>query len=457
MVEELRKSLLYTYGIADLAFVLMVNMEVYYFSAFLTDYAQFTLPLVSLILIVTAVVDIPCALVAGVILQKVTLRFGGRYRSWFLAGPPVVAVLFLLQFTKIGDDTLAAVIIIFGFLSSHLIWNVVVTASGAMLGRLSSLPQERTILSASRAQGMSAAGLIFSVTAMPMMMFFSARTNDITGITITVGVYNFLMIFGYWYIFRMTEGKDPYDEVTLGQTQKETGLSVREMVVLAVTNPPLVGLIFAEIFRSSYILIITAYAFYYFKYVINELAYMSFFILAISIARLSGTIVASWLGNKVGKRNIYWTSLVLAAAGFVMAIFWSDNVWIFTSIFCISSMLGMIAGSMSTVLFSDSVIYGEWKTGKNNRAFIMALQSFSIKVAILIRNGVLALGLSIIGFEANIVPTQGVVDGIRSIMIFAPTVACVVSALLFFWGYRIDDAQVLRMQNEIDARKSVQA
>ena len=97
MVDKLKKSLLYTYGIADLGFVLMVNMEVYFFPIFLTDHA---LSLSGQILGITSLIDIVFALVAGVLLQKATLKFGGKYRSWFLVGPPFVAVLFLLQFTK---------------------------------------------------------------------------------------------------------------------------------------------------------------------------------------------------------------------------------------------------------------------------------------------------------------------------------------------------------------------
>jgi len=453
LAEILRKSLLHTYGIADFAFVLMVNMEVYYFSAFLTDYARFSLKTVGWILFTTSFFDIGCALAAGIILQKVTLKFGGKYRSWFLVGPPAVAVLFLLQFTKIGSDALAAIIITFGFLSSHLIWNVLVTAGGAMVGRLSPLPRERTVLSASRAQGMSAAGLVFSATALPMMMYFSGFTNDVTGITITVGIYNLLMIFGYWYIFKITAGKDPYDEAVTGSTGNGNGPSIREILAFSFKNPPLWGLMMAEVFRNSYVLILTAFAYYYFKYVLNEFTLLSFFILAISVARLSGTLVASWVGNRIGKRTTYWLSLVLAAAGFGQAIFFSENVWGFTAVFCIASMLGIVAGSMSSVLFSDTVVYGEWKTGRNNRAFIMSLQSLTIKLAIFIRAGVVALGLPAIGFKANALPMEGVVDGIRSIMIFAPAAACAVSALIFFLGYRIDEEKVLRMQDEIEARK----
>jgi len=451
-VGHLKKSLLYTYGIADLAFVLMVNMEIYFFPAFLTDHAQFSLAAVGQILGITSAVDIIFALAAGVLLQKVTLKFGGKYRSWFLVGPPVVAVLFLLQFTKIGSDSVAAIIIVFGFFSSHLIWNIVVTAGGAMVGRLSPLTDERTILSTSRAQGISVAGLIFSATAVPMMVGFSDLTNDILGVTITVGVYNLLMVLGYWYIYWKTSGMDPYDETDY--TQKNAEPSVWDMLVLSVKNPPLMLLIVAEVFRSAYLLVITAFAHYYFKYVLNEYSFMSIFILAISIARLSGTVVSSWIGVKIGKRHAYWISLVLTAIGFGSAIFWSDHVWSFTIIFCVASMLGMIAGSMVTALFSDTVVYGEWTSGVNIRAFTMGLQSFAIKVGILIRSAVVYFGLDAIGYEANTNPSAGVVEGIRSIMIFTPAAACVIAAAIFFFGYKLDDAHVLRMQDEIVARKA---
>ena len=82
MAERLKKTLLYTYGVPDLFFSMMINMEVFFFAIFLTDYAGFSLTVVGQILTVTSVIDIVCAVVGGVILQKVTLRFGGKYRSW---------------------------------------------------------------------------------------------------------------------------------------------------------------------------------------------------------------------------------------------------------------------------------------------------------------------------------------------------------------------------------------
>ena len=84
----------------------------------------------------------------------------------------------------------------------------------------------------------------------------------------------------------------------------------------------------------------------------------------------------------------------------------------------------------------------------------MALQSFAIKVAVLIRSAVVALGLIAIGFEANTDPSPGVIEGIRSIMVFAPAAGSAIAAAIFFFGYKIEDSQILRMQDEAAARKT---
>jgi Na+/melibiose symporter-like transporter len=454
MTEKLKRSLLYTYGIADLFFMLLINMELVFFPAFLTDYAQFPLAIVSQIILITSLVDIVCSLIAGVILQRVTLRFGGKYRSWFLVGPPIVAVLFVFQFIKIGSDYVAAIIIIFAFIASHLVWNISFTASGAMVGRLSRLPDERTILSANRVQGMTAGGLVFSATAMPMIMFFGVRTNMTTGCTITTGVYSIFMIIGYFYVYKLTVGKDPFDESAVDDPKNESKQSVKKIVGLAFKNPPLLQLTLAESFRNASLFITTSFAAYYFTYVQRNSIFLSVFLFCISAAALIGALVASWIGAKIGKRHCYWIFLALSALCCAAArILWED-AWSFTAVLSIASMCGSVAGAMSTALFSDTVVYGEWKTGENIRAFAMALGAFSIKIGVLIRSAVIALGLLAIQFVANTVPTPRVISGISSLMTLAPAAACAIAAIVFYYGYRIEDKHVLQMQDEITAKRA---
>ena len=452
MAEKLKKSLLYTFGVGDLFFTLLTNMEIFFFTAFLTDYARFSLVVVGQILWITGVADIVCALAAGIILQRVTLQFGGKYRSWLLIAPPLIAPLFILQFSRIGDVWVAASIVIVGFIASHLLWNVVFTATGAMVGSLSQRPEERTILSSSRAQGISLAGLIFSATALPMIQFFGSLTSDIVGYGMTAAVYALLMIAGYIYIYRITAGKSADSGSVLPVEKKEARPSIREILRLVFQNPPLLVLVLTETFRNAGLFIITAFAFYYFGYVLKNPSFLSVFILAISVAALLGTVVAAWIGVRIGKRNAYWLCLILAAFFFILAKFTGETTWGFTLPFCLAYMFGMMAGAFSTALFADAVVYGEWKTGTNIQAFTMALLTLPIKIGVLIRSGVLTVGLMAIGFIANTEPTQNVIDGIRSIMIFAPAVTCIIATAIFYFGYKIEDKHILQMQDEIAAR-----
>ena len=111
-----------------------------------------------------------------------------------------------------------------------------------------------------------------------------------------------------------------------------------------------------------------------------------------------------------------------------------------------------ISSGMNTALYSDTVVYGEWKTGKNIRAFTMSIQNVAIKLSVLIRISVLTLGLSAIGYVANTDPSPQVVSGISSMMSFSPAIVCFIAATIFFFGFKIQDSEVVRMREEIAAR-----
>ena len=453
MTERLRRSVLYTYGVADLFFVLLVNMDLVFFPQFLTAYALFPLSIVGQIVLITSALHVGCSLIAGLILQRVTLGFGGKNRSWFLVGPPAVAVLFVMQFVKIGSDPVAAAIIILAFVASHLIWNIVFTASGAMVGRLSLLPEEQTHLSANRAQGMTVGGLLFSGTAVPMMMFFTARTDRVTGLTLTVAVFSVLMIAGYAYVYRLTAGKDPYDESPARGPKNAPGQSVRTMVGLVLRNPPLLRLTLAESFRNASLFIVASFATYYFAYVLNKAAFLSVFLFFTSVGGLIGALAASWIGTRIGKRNCYWIFVALSVLCCAAARLSGYNAWGFTALQSLSMLLGNIGGAMSTALYSDTVVYGEWKTGENSRAFAMSLIAFSAKIGVLLRSAAVALGLGAIQFVANAVPTPEVVRGILGLTTFVPAAIGAIAVVIFYFGYKIEDAEVPRLRDEIAARK----
>ena len=205
-------------------------------------------------------------------------------------------------------------------------------------------------MSSSRAQGMSAAGLIFSATALPMITYFGKRTTP-SGFSITVAIYCILMVLGYWYVYKISAAAS-------AESDKAAPVSKRKPAILEGNCRPgfqksaSPGADYCRDIPEHLHVYDHIFAFYYFGYVLKNSAFLSVFILAISVAALFGTFAAAWIGVKIGKRNCYWISLALATFVFVSAAMVGKATWGFTIIFCVAYMLTMIAGSMSTALFA---------------------------------------------------------------------------------------------------------
>jgi GPH family glycoside/pentoside/hexuronide:cation symporter len=260
------------------------------------------------------------------------------------------------------------------------------------------------------------------------------------------------MILGYLYIYWVTAGMDPYDTEKAHTAQKETAPSIREIVGLVFINRPLLMLIVAEIFRNSSILLVAAMAAYYCKYVLNNEPFMQPFLLVTAIFGVIGSFIAAWIGPRLGKRHTYWMSTMAAAAAYALARFLGTTDWRFTILFSLGAMLVAISSSMCTALFSDTVVYGEWKFGKNIRAFTMALLNLPVKLGVLLRSAVAILGFTMIGFVANTDPAPEVVSGIASLITFSNAAVCLLAAVIFFLGYKLKDENITKMQAELAER-----
>ena len=79
--KGLSKALKIFYGVGDCGFTLMSNIESYYFNFFLTNLAQFSLPMVTLITTVASTVDAVLSWMYGAILNSIKPMKWGRYRS----------------------------------------------------------------------------------------------------------------------------------------------------------------------------------------------------------------------------------------------------------------------------------------------------------------------------------------------------------------------------------------
>ncbi|QGP91139.1 Isoprimeverose transporter [Neomoorella glycerini] len=460
MKKPLSKAIRNFYGIGDLGFSLMTSVELFLFVFFLTNVAKFSLPMVALIGSITSIVDAVLSPFYGAIISGTKPLKWGRNRSWMLIAPPFVVVLYMFQYTKIGPEPVAAAIICAGFILSHIVWNIPWVANVSLIPVLANNPDERSLLASRRGAWTSLSGVFFSYIGPPLAIYLGKVTNnEVLGYTLLAGIMAFLMMIGYWTVFKITEGYEPTAEEIQGAAASASGrVTVGDMLKTLFQNPPLIVLLIGDFFRYMVNFIMTAAAAYYFTYVAQNMALFPTYLLLGAIAQVIGAYIAGPLAKAVSTRTASVIGLFGLAASLIICKFVAMNLILFFIVVLIARLLlGELAAVMVS-LYSDVSVYGEWKTGKNASSFVMGLMNLSLKTAIISRGTIIPMVLAAAGFVAGANPNTASLElknAVINVFLFIPGIFALVSALIVALGYRLTKEKLIAYQNEIEQRKAV--
>lgn len=457
MKKPLSKTIKTFYGFGDLGFTLMTSVEVYFFVFFLTDIAKLPLSLVAIIGTITSVVDAVLAPFYGAIISGTKPMRWGRNRSWMLLIPPLVIPTYIFQYTKIGSDTLAAVIICAGFIISHILWNIPWVANVSLIPVLSSNPDEAALLSSRRATWTALGGIVFSFMGERLARYFGEVTNSqVLGYAVLAGFTATVMTLCYWFIFKITDGYEPTGGQVAESSTRRQRVSFGAMLKSAIQNPPLVVLLSSDFFRYMTNFVMSAAAAYYFTYVAQNMALFSTYLLVTAVCRMIGSYIAGAMAKKLSTRTTTIVGLIGVAASLIICKFVAMNVVLFFVFVLIASVFLGIVYSVMVGLYSDVSIYARWKTGEDTSAFVMGLMNVALKLAIIARGTVIPFILDRSGFDPNVDPSAASLalkTGVINAFLFVPGIFALIGGLILMLGYKLTREKVVELQNEINERE----
>lgn len=453
MNKPLKKSAINLYGLPSFGFQTLVNIEVMFFAAFLTDFAKIPLALVSTILLATSIVDIVAVPTSGVILEKSNMKWG-KYRSWLLVGPPIAALFYILQFSQIGGTSeINAIIIFLGFAISHLVWNTFYAAHISMNNALTTVREERISMASNRGMFNAAGALVFSYFGVKAIAAIGAGVgNPVLGYTYMAAITGLIMIACNIIYFVIT--KDYAQNGTEAQAGKPAEkMSVGEMLKQIVVNPPLMGLMLVELGRYLGRFVIFGMAFYYFKYVINDLPGLALFMTGLTIVNFFAAMIASPIAKRLGEKNTYMIALSLLIIGLLIVWFMPLEATAFKIIMFAAYIGYGLPDSLGVAMYSATVDYGDWKTGKNARGFIMSLISMPIKVSIFVRSVIISAVLASVGYVADMAVTPELIQGIKNGFALYPAIIMIIGMVMMFGLYTLTPKRMEEINKELAERK----
>lgn len=446
MGNSLKPSVKNLYGVPALGFQVFVSLEVFFFLAFLTDFALLPLALVGIVTLVTGIFDVLWVPTSGVILEKSNLKWG-KYRSWLLVGPPIAVIFFLLQFAKIGTANLNAFLIIVGFLISHLVWNIAYTAHLAMNSSMTLVREERVAMASYRGMGNAIGAIAFSLLITPYLRLATAASQ----FTLIALIGGLVMLSSYYLYFLIT--KDYAFHGTEKPSEAKEKLSIGEMLKQIIVNPPLLGLLLGDLGRYIGRFVIFGMAYYYLIYVVGNLGLITILMTGLNVALFAGALISRPIANKIGERNTYILSMVIFILGLMAIYLFPMTPTAFLVVIYIAYLGYGMPDGVGVAMYSNTVEYGEWKTGKNARGFIMSLFSFPIKMAILLRGLIITAVLAAGSYVAGMEGTPELINALKNGFTLIPAVFLFLSLLCILFLYRITPESLKDMQAEIAARK----
>lgn len=452
--KELSSALKTFYGVGDAGFVLMSNIETFYFMTFLTNLAAFSPAVAAMINSVFSIIDACLSWIYGGILNGTKAKKWGRYRSWLIMTPWIVPFIFAFQFVRISEsnEMLSAVIIIIAAVVSHVLWNIAYVANATMIAVVGKTPEQRAVLSSGRAMWNNIGGLAFSYLGLPfatLLAGFVGEKNMYAAAAFCLGI---LMVVGYYAHFKMTDG---YEEIETEASQKASAtnkVSIPEMFKSLFANPQLMILMLADLAKWCVKFVTAASAIYFFRDAHGNAGFMKPYALCIALGAIAGAYVARFMCAKLTNRTTSIISMIgMAVALFAIYLTYASP-WVVIGCMTVAQFFYGVAFAATPALYGDTVVYTTWKTGKNAAGWIMGLQNLPLKVAVFLRGTIVGACLAAVGWQADVLLEGTARQGMTIAFALVPAIFCACGALLLAFGFRITKDVVAKAQAEIDAR-----
>ena len=456
--KPLSKALKLFYGVGDCGFTLMSNVESYFFNFFLTNLASFDLGIVTAITTISSTVDACLSWIYGAILNSIKPKKWGRYRSWLVLLPWIVPFLYAFQFIKIGNGIVSAVIVTVAAIASHVVWNFPYVANVSMISVAGATPDDRAQLSSTRAAWANFSKIIFSYVGVPLASVFAGIVGETNQYGAVAFVLAWVMVVLYFAHFKMFDGYEEVSTEDVQETKKDTTkTSGMDLVRALLQNPPLIALMIADLSKWAFNFIVSGIAMYYFTYVAKDAGLLTTYILISNIFCVVGSYLAKSVAKKFSTRTGTIGTFILMAAVMIAANFLYTNVWLVVFMMSLAQLGYGIAYACTPALYSDTIIYSEWKTGKNATGWISGLQNVPLKVGVMLRGISISACLAIAHFTPGMDASQATVElqkGICLGFMIIPACALLLSAVILLFGFKITREKVEQYRAEIDARRA---
>ncbi|WP_051180050.1 MFS transporter [Selenomonas ruminantium] len=431
------------YGSADFACNLIWQMISLYLLFFYTDIMQLNAASISLMFVITRIIDGVTDLLVGYAIDRTHTRWG-QSRPYFLFGAVPFALFAVLAFTVPNLSGEGRLIYAFvTYIGLSFMYTVVNIPLASVLPALSSDAQERTNLSTARKFfGFLGAGVV-SACSFAMVEYLGGGNE-------AQGYHDVMLIFGIVgcliFFFTFASIRE------IGVSASPAKVTLSDALRSLKANRPWQIFAFNILFMWTGFFLQTGALIYYFKYYVGSTALAATVASMMSIVPMAVNFLVPYLAKRLGKCRLFLWSAAVQLLG--LAVLWAGGR---NELIILAGAFVMAAGygAKESIYFSiqaDPVDYGEWKTGVNTAGTLSSINGFLGKCAQAAAGGLAGLLFAVSGYDGSLaVQGEEAIWAIQAMYVYLPAILLVFS-MLTMSRYNLDE-EYPRIKAELDARR----
>ena len=426
-----------------------------YLMMYLTDFRSVAPAFVGTLFMVARIWDAFNDPFMGMIVDNTRSRWG-KFRPWILIGTILNAIVLVFLFM---DNGLTGNKYLVWCAVFYILWGMTYTIMDipywSLVPALTDDEDERSQISAIPRIFASCAWLIINSFGLVMVTKLG-NGNDVKGFSIlSIIIAIVFIIASILTCFTCKE------QVV---TAKQEKTSVKGMMNVLFKNDQVKVILGIALFFNIAYQLSNSFALYYFKYVAektyategNGVLYPIYAAVA-GFAQMGSMAILPFLSKKIGKKVSFFFASFLPVFGFAML--WILGYFVPKNGILVgvcSAIINCGIGFMLvfiTVILSEVVDYGEYSLGTRNESILFSMQTFVVKFAGAFSGFVSGIGLTIIGYKANVAQTAFAENGMRVIMFLIPAVLSALCFLIYQKVYKLTPEFYSKMKQELHERK----
>lgn len=320
--------------------------------------------------------------------------------------------------------------LVYVFITYNLVSTVIYTAINVPYSALNALmtqdPYERSVLSIFRNLLATAGTLTINTFTLPLVEYFG---NNAAAWTKTFVVFGFVAIAAFLCTFFGTKERVRAAE-NEGEVQTEdvpfvTGIKALFKNKYWIMMTGMLALFFLMYSVNGGATV------YYAKDILGDKNLVSTINGIFNIVQICGMFFIAMLVKKFGKRNVFALGLVLDIVGMLVLNFSGGSMAIIVVSSVIRGIGNACGGATMWAMVSDTIDYGEWKTGCRTEGLVNSACSFGYKIG----SALLGLILEIGGYVGTAaVQTESALTSIKVCFVWIPILvyACGLVIMKFY-------------------------